>query len=188
MRSLLGIGLLLAATAAGAQTRRPFVEAGVGPGGEGVGARVAVGLNARALTPLVRLTVSEGEFESEFREGERFRQGNVEVGLGLSRTLDVAGPVALGGGVGVAVALATRDEADEERSSFNVPGLEVGLTLPVEATALVRVSEHASMSLTGYRSVPLGTASSQEPTPEDRERFNPGIGQWGAALGLRFAL
>ena len=153
-----------------------------------MGVRVAVGLNARTFTPVVRLTFSEGESESEFREGERFQQSNLEVGLGLSRTFDVAGPVALGGGVGLAVALATRDEVDEEPSSFDVPGLEVGLTLPVEVTALVRASEQASLSLTGYRSVSLGTASSQEPTPEDRERFNPGIDQWGAALGLRFRL
>ena len=81
------------------------------------------------------------------------------------------------------MALATRNEVDEGPSSFDVPGLKVGLTLPVEATALIRVSERASLSATGYRSMSLGTASSQEPTPEARERFNPGIDQWGAASG-----
>jgi hypothetical protein len=109
----------------------------------------------------------------------------VELGVGVARVQPLAGPLRVEGHVGLAYAVAAGDEEEPEGSTpfFDFPDLGFGLIAPVEATALLRLTDHLDLGVTASRSFTLVHASSEDdPTLRD---LVPSLQQGGLTIGLR---
>ncbi|OZC03748.1 hypothetical protein [Rubricoccus marinus] len=181
MRYSLVLVALLAVPAASAQSS--FFAAEFGAGSNGIAARGQAGLGRLGpVAPTVRLAMTTDTAPASAEPS--YRQSNVEVGLGASRVVRLADGVGLAGGAGVAVAVAARDEgASQDGAFFRFPKMQFGLTLPLDLSAVVRLTRTVSVSAGGYWSVPLASGSSE--SDPDLLAQMPSLGQHGAVLGVR---
>ena len=180
---LLALTAVVASSPAALAQPRSFIDVGVGTNGRGEVVRAAMGVTRGALTPTVRLAVATSSGTTGGRPEEEV---GVEVGVGVSRMVALGDRVEVGAGGGLALAFASLDYTDRPPSAFGIARMQAGLLLPLEATALVRVGRDVGLSVTGTRSLSLGTAS-RDDAPLSEARL-PRLDGWGVTAGLRFEM
>ena len=170
--------------AASVHAQESYAIIGAGAATDGPTVRAALGLARGPVTPTFRVSFSQGDADNPTGRDLPYRRTRAEIGVGLSRVQPISGPFRVEGHVGLAYALAGGDEEEDYDPFFDFPDLELGLTAPVEATGLLRLSNRLDLGLTLSHSFALAKMSSEEdPTLLLRE---PGLQQSGLTLGLRF--
>lgn len=179
MRLFLALTLFALSPVALAQSTFASAEMGGGTPGSVFRGMMGIG-HVGPITPTLRFGLNVGE-RPPLEAGRARRDGHVELGISAIRLVRFTDKLGVAGGAGLALAFGFRE--DPTPSEFSVPGVEAGLTMPLDAQAVFQLSSSLSATVGGYWSVPLAKGSSEN-SSRLRQRV-PGLSHGGLTAGLR---